>query len=922
MGLFSGGLLAMHSKVKNYCSSRAFSLSLPYLAGQQNTLCIFVTLFHQTCFSTSTILTATTALRQPPVQTMLVFQVHNQCFTIRDEVGTLCREGRLKEALGILYHINHPVESYTYTSLLQACIDNTSEADGKQVHAHMLVNGFDQDMSIETKLVNMYINCGSLEDARLVFDKIPTPNTDILDAMIKGYVLYRNWQETMLVYYQMKRSGIMPDRFTIPLVLKACAGLASLKEGKDIHDYISRCGFESDAFIRNSLVAMYAKCGSIEDARQVFDQMSDRGVVSWNAMIAGYFQNGNCDEALHLFHQMQIAGIKPNGITWSAMLAGYTQNGQWDQALELFRQMQHADVELNSNTLASVLSACAYFKALEKGKQIHGYAIKSGFELDVFVRGTLIDTYARCGSIETARELFDTMSERNVVCWTGMIAGYVQNGCANEALKLFSQMKNAGVKPNTVTIATVLPSCAHLAALQQGEEIHSYIIKSGFDSDVFVGSALIDMYAKCKCIESARHVFDKLSLRNVVSWNAMISGYAQNEHSSEAMNLFRQMHLVSVKPTVVTIATILPACAHLATLKQGKEIHDCIIRNGFESVVFVCNALIDMYAKCGSIELARQLFNKMSQRNKVSWTTMIAGYGMHGHGKDALTLFNQMREAGLKPDHITFVAVLSACSHAGLVDEGWQYFDIMRRDYCITPRVENYACMVDLLGRAGRLDEAQEFINSMPLKPSAGVWGALLGACRIHCNIELGQRVAECLFELEPENAGFYVLLSNIYAKAGRWNDVAKVRALMKDRNLTKRPGCTWIEVRNRVHTFLVGDRSHPQSEKIYAMLESLAEKMEDAGYAPDTGFVLHDLEEEDKEFLLCGHSERLAIAFGLISTCPGTPLRITKNLRVCGDCHRATKYITKIVGREIIVRDSYRFHHFKDGCCSCGDYW
>nr|ADE77588.1 unknown [Picea sitchensis] len=312
----------------------------------------------------------------------------------------------------------------------------------------------------------------------------------------------------------------------------------------------------------------------------------------------------------------------------------------------------------------------------------------------------------------------------------------------------------------------------------------------------------------------------------------------------------------------------------------------------------------------------------MSNKNVVSWNAMIVGYGMHGHGEDALVLFTQMQQRGVKPNEITFISVLSACSHAGLVDEGWKCYNCMTLDYAITPTVEHYACMVDLLGRAGHLNEAWDFIEKMPIEPGASVWGAFLGSCRIHCNIELGERVAELLLNLDPDNAGYYVLLSNIYAAAGRWDDVAKVRKMMKEKDVKKSPGCSLIEVNNKLHSFVVGDISHPQTEAIYAMLETLARQMEAVGYVPCTDFVLHDVEEEIKENMLFAHSEKLAIAFGLISTRSGTSIRITKNLRVCGDCHSATKFISKIVKREIIMRDLNRFHHFKDGLCSCGDYW
>jgi pentatricopeptide repeat protein len=367
---------------------------------------------------------------------------------------------------------------------------------------------------------------------------------------------------------------------------------------------------------------------------------------------------------------------------------------------------------------------------------------------------------------------------------------------------------------------------------------------------------------------------------------------------------------------------VLPACAGLALLQQGKEIHDYIVRRGVDNSIPVWNALIDMYAKCGCINNARGIFDKMPERDVVSWTAMITGYGIHGHGKNALALFSQMQQTGIKPNRITFTCVLSACSHAGLVDEGLDYFYCMSRDHQMKPSMEQYACMVDLLGRAGRLNEAQKFIDKMPFQPNACLWGALLSASRIHSNIQVGEYAAEQLYELEPENAGNYVLMSKIYAAVGRWDDVSKVRKIMEELGLKKPPGCSWIEVKNRVHAFVQGERLHPQIKEIYAKLDSLAGEIKKAGYVPDTNFVLHDVGEEEKESILHCHSEKLAISFGLINTCPGTPIRVINNLRICGDCHTATKFISRIAEREIIIRDANRFHHFLDGHCSCGDYW
>jgi pentatricopeptide repeat protein len=779
------------------------------------------------------------------------------------------------------------LEHGTYVFLLQTCERNKSLSHVKQVHAHMLVSGFKRELFLETKLVSLYANCGCVEDARRLFDKIQEGNVFLWNTMIRAYARNGFPEKAIEMYNQLQDTGIQPDNFTFPCVLKVCAGLRDLQQGKEIHDCITRSRFASDLFVRNALIAMYTKCGSVEDARQVFDEMHHRDLVSWNSMISGYAQNGFGNEAIKLFYQVLAEGI-----------------------------------DVDPVTVASVLLACARLASQQQGKEIHDYICRSGFDQDGLVGNALVAMYFKCGSIDDARRVFNKMSQRDVVSWNAMVAGYAQIGVCGEALKCFSEMQQVGVKAEPVTVTSVLPACAHLKDLQRGKEIHTYIIRSGFQGDVLVGNALIDMYLKCGNIENANQVFEGMLQRDVISFTTMITGYTQNGHSNKAFKLLQQMELLGMKPDSVTFASVLPACTHIAALRCGKEIHDHIIRHGFNSDVFVGNALIDMYAKNGNIEDARQVFDRMLERDVISWSVMIAGYGMHGHGKEAITLFNRMQLAGMKPDHITFVAVLAACSHAGLVDEGHQYFNSMSRDYHVTPRLEHYTCMVDILGRAGCLNEAYDFIQKMPIKPSAGVWGALLGACRIHCNIDLGECVAKCLLDLKPKHAGYYVLVSNIYAVAGLWGDVAKVRAMMKERGLNKTPGCSWVEVQNRVHAFVVGDKSHPQSKEIYEFLESLISKMEKTGYVTNINFILHDVEDEVKKDIICGHSERLAIAFGLMSTSPNTPLRVIKNLRVCGDCHTVTKFIAKIVGREIIVRDANRFHHFKDGRCSCGDYW
>eukprot|EP01018_Ginkgo_biloba_P019942 Gb_25604 [translate_table: standard] len=840
---------------------------------------------------------------------------------LKHAVDILCKERRLKEAVDILHLMDQQgirADSNIYARLLQGCIDMKCLAEGKRVHAHMTRTKFEAGIYIENRLVDMFAKCSSVLDARQLFDKMSTRDLFSWNTMITGYVrrgsveearqlfdemLERNsvsWTvmiggyaqngqstEAMELFCKMQLEGAKPDQITFSSVLCSCAGAGNLEHGKQVHAHIISVGYESNVLIKNTLVDMYSKCGDIDAAHQMFDKMQERDEVSFNALIAGYARHEYGHEALNLYFQLYRAGMR-----------------------------------LSQFTFAGVLSACANLLALEQGKQIHAHVILNGFESNVFVGNALVDMYSKCRSIDDAYLLFFEMPERDVVSWNAMITGYAQQGHGEEALQFFQQMQREDMKPTHFSFASVLSACANMTAFKQGKQIHTQIIKNGFDFNIFVGNALVDMYAKCGDVEKARFIFDKRPARNSVSWTSMIAGYAQKGHGEEALKLFCHMQRTDVKSDHATFASALRACASLAAMEQGKQVHAGIIKAGFDTNVFAGSALVDMYAKCGSIEDALHMFNKIPQRNLISWNAMIAGYAQNGCGKETLQLFEQMLQAGVKPDQVTFISVLSACSHAGLVDEGYQYFSSMSQDHCITPRADHYACMIDLLGRCGHLDEAENFINNMTIEPDAIMWLALLGACRIHGNIQLGKRAAESLFKLQPKNAAPYVLLSNMYAAAGRWGDVAMVRKIMNDKGVKKETAYSWIEVKNRVHAFVSDDRLHPQMKEIYATLERLASQMKAEGYVPDKKFVLHDVEEEWKEHFLCYHSEKLAVAFGIMSTAQWTTIRIVKNLRVCGDCHNAIKLISKIVGREIILRDANRFHHFMDGHCSCGDYW
>lgn len=482
-------------------------------------------------------------------------------------------------------------------------------------------------------------------------------------------------------------------------------------------------------------------------------------------------------------------------------------------------------------------------------------------------------------------------------------------------------MLHLGVRPDDRIFPSGTKACAVLSRCDIGRSLHCFALKTGFDVDVFVGSSVVDMYAKCGDIRDARKAFDGMPDRNVVSWSGMIYGYTQLGEDEEALTLFKQALWEDLDVNDFTFSSVVRVCGNSTLLELGRQIHGLCLKMSYDSSSFVGSSLVSMYSKCGVIEGAYQVFDEIPVKNLGMWNAMLIACAQHTHTNKTFDLFKQMDSVRMKPNFITFLCVLYACSHAGLVEEGKHYFQLMKV-YGIEPTDQHYASMVDLLGRAGKLQDAVSVINEMHIKPTESVWGALLTGCRIHGDTELAAYAADRVFELGPVSSGMHVLLSNAYAAAGRYEEAAKARKMLRDRGVKKETGLSWIEEGNRVHKFAAGDRSHAKSREIYQKLEELGDEMERAGYVADTSFVLREVDSDEKNQAIRYHSERLAIAFGLIALPPERTIRVMKNLRVCGDCHTAIKFMSKCSGRVIIVRDNNRFHRFEDGKCSCGNYW
>ncbi|GMH17031.1 hypothetical protein Nepgr_018872 [Nepenthes gracilis] len=783
-----------------------------------------------------------------------------------------------------------------YAAQLQLCCPQKpiSYSLAQNVHSHMVISGFRLRGHILNRLIDIYGKFHNLVYARHLFDKMPQP----------------------------------------------------------------------DLVARTTMITAYSASGNIKQARKIFDDtpLSMRDTVSYNAIITGYSHNGDGYGAIEVFLGMLHRSFIPDNFTYTSVLSALRLIADDERECQ---QLHCTVVKSGTSCCTSVLNAllslyvtCASSPSVSSSS-LMGAARKLFDEMserDELTWTTMITGYVRNDDLDLAREIFDFMSEKLVVVWNAMISGYVHHGFYSEALEMFRRMHLVGIRQDEFTYTSVLSACADAALFRHGKEIHGYIMrkeaKYSADFSVSVNNALVTLYSKCGKAHEARHIFNNMPLRDPVSWNAILSGYvnagnidearqffsempgrnhltwtvmisalAQNGFGEGGLKLFNQMRLEGFQPCDYAFAGAVTACGNLGAFEHGRQLHAQLIRFGYESSLSVGNALITMYGRCGIVEAALSLFLTMPFVDSVSWNALIAAMGQHGQGGQALELFEQMLEADILPDRITYLTVLTACSHAGLVKHGRHYFDSMHT-YGITPGEDHYARMTDLLCRAGMFSEAKELIDKMPFVPGAPVLEALLAGCRIHGNLDLGIQAAEELFKLVPQHDGTYILLSNMYATAGRWEDVARVRKLMRDKGVKKEPGCSWIEVENKVHVFLVDDAVHPEVLAVYNYLEQLGLRMRELGYVPDTKYVLHDMESEQKEYSLSTHSEKLAVAYGLLKLPRGATVRVFKNLRICGDCHNAFKFMSKVVQREIVVRDGKRFHHFRDGDCSCGDYW
>lgn len=600
---------------------------------------------------------------------------------------------------------------------------------------------------------------------------------------------------------------------------------------------------------------------------------------------------------------------------WNMVIRTYAETLADEGLMYFYKMMLFESVKPDSFTFSLILRQCVWFEADKVGGSVHCQIVKMGFEGDPFLQTGLVDFYGKVSDLDSAKRMFDKMSVRDVVAHNAMIYALSKSGCVDDARKLFETMPERSAASYNSIITCY---CKH-GDIDSAQSIFN----RNPLKNVMTWNAMIDGYCKTEQLTQAQELFDQMgSTKNLVTWNTMISGCVQCREFLRAVSLFQQMQKEKVHPNEVTMVSLLSACAHLGAPEMGIWIHNYIKNHKIKIDVFVGNALVDMYCKCGDIRTALDVFHGLSTRNTYCWSSIIVGLGMHGYGREAIDAFRGMERDGIKPDRVTFIGLLCGCSHSGLVSKGRHYFSAMHSVYGIEPRIEHYGCMMDLLGRAGFLEEALHLIKSMPMKPNAIVLGSLLRACKIHKDTKTSECLTRILLELDPDDGGNYVFLSNVYVSMRRWDEAEICRKAMTEKGVQKIPGCSSIEVNNTVYEFVAGDTSHPYYLQINKFLAEITRKLMNLGYQPGAAHALHNIEEEEKENAIRYHSEKIAIVFGLMSIGQGKPIRIVKNLRVCDDCHSAIKLIAKIFEREIIVRDRNRFHHFQNGYCSCRDYW
>ncbi|XP_022742161.1 pentatricopeptide repeat-containing protein At2g33680-like [Durio zibethinus] len=686
-----------------------------------------------------------------------------------------------------------PVLAEDWSRLLKLSIGSGNFLLGQAIHAFLIKSNSTNDAFQGNNLLNFYAKFNELGDARKLFDEIPVRNTITWTTLIKGYLDNEDYKSVFGITHDMCFYGEKFNEHTCSVILEACREEEDLIRGGQIHGFVIKSGIQQNVFVGTSLISMYSTSGFLNEAEKVFDNIGFKDVQCLNYMIFQYGKAGCMEKAFRVLVDMLSSGLEPTDYTFT-----------------------------------NIISTCSENVGIDEGRQLHGLAVKFGVVNVTSLGNALITMYGKLGMVEYSERMFYSMSEKNLISWTALISGYVRSGCGENAVHMFLELLDQGIYCDSGCLVTVLDGCSECRNLDLGVQLHAFVIKVGHLCDGNIVTALVDMYSKSDNLTSAKIVFDGFSNKNIALFNAILVGFmvTKRDDNEDAMVLFHQLRLGGIKPDLVTFSRLLSLSANQACLVKGKTLHAYTIKTGFEAELTVSNALITMYAKCGSIKDACQMFNGMNGHDSVSWNAMVSAYSIHGQGKMALLLFKEMKSEGIAPDEITTLAILQACSYNGLWQDGICLFNEMESNYGIRPVIEHFACMVDLLGRAGRLPEAMNFINNSPFPDSPLLWRTLVSVCKLQGDLGFGMLASKKLLDLSPAEAGSYILVSNTYAGSGMLDEAAKVRTAMNDLNLSKVAGCSWIEIDNKVHCFVASDNDHPESREIYAKLDLLMDEI------------------------------------------------------------------------------------------------
>ncbi|KAK4278542.1 hypothetical protein QN277_016377 [Acacia crassicarpa] len=731
-----------------------------------------------------------------------------------------------------------------------------------QFHAITVTTGNSNNVFIASKLISLYNSFSHLTSATKVFNSL-NDSKDVFawNSIIKCHFSHGNFSQALSFYSQMQGSAVLPNSFTIPMVISACAELMFLDCGKNIHGLVAKLGLFADgSAVGSSFVSLYSRCGQLNDASHAFEEIPMKDVVAWTALVIGYVQNEESEKGLDCIYEMHRigeVGVKPNfrtleggfqacgnlgallqgrclhglvlknGIgcsqvikssilsmyckcgtpleayqsfcqlinkdllSWTSVISNFARFGLMTECIRLFWEMQEKQICPDGIVIHYILLGFNNSMNISEAKAFHGLLIRRYYVSDGIVQNSLLSMYCKFGMLGLAERLFQS-DKLSLECWNSMVIGYGRMGRSVKCIEIFKEMQYLGIHSEQNSLVSAIASCSQLGATKIGRSIHCNLIKNFMDDSVSVANSLIDMYGKCGKMAFAWRIFDRME-RDVVSWNTMLSSLVQAGHHQEAIDLFNKMVVEDQKPNTATLVVILSACSHLASLEQGVRVHHYLNKSGFKLNVPLGTALVDMYAKCGQLEKSRAMFDLMEEKDVVCWNVMISGYGMNGYAESAVDIFQRMEKANVKPNEITFLALLTTCAHAGLVEQGKHLFARMQ-SYSMKPNLKHYTCMVDLLGRSGNLQEAEALVLSMPISPDGGVWGAMLSACKTHNQIEMGIRIAQYAVDSDPVNDGYYVTLANMYSSIGKWEEAENVRRMMIERcSIGKKAGWSML---------------------------------------------------------------------------------------------------------------------------------